>query len=85
MKMLFLASITANTGNDGGDPSYFLQPHRVLIPEEETKKQAVRRSIAFFTHPDNDVLVECVDGSNKYPPITALEDTRRRQYSSYNY
>ena len=82
MKMLFLASITANTGND---QSYFLQPHRVLIPEEETKKQAVRQSIAFFTHPDNDVLVECVDGSNKYPPITALEDTRRRQYSSYNY
>lgn len=85
MKMLFLASITANTGNDGGNQSYFLQPHRVLIPEEETKKQAVRRSIAFFTHPDNNVLVECVDGSNKYPPITALEDTTRRQYSSYNY
>ena len=84
MKMLFLASITSNTGNDSGDQSYFLQPHRVLIPEE-TKKQAVRQSIAFFTHPDNDVLVECVDGSNKYPPITALEDTRRRQYSSYNY
>ena len=81
--MLFLASTTAITRNNSGDLSYFLQPHRVLIPEEETKKQAVRQSIAFFTHPDNKVLVECVDGSNKYPPITALEDTRRRQYSSY--
>ena len=62
----------------------FLQPHRVLIPEEDTKKQAVRRSIAFFVQPDNNVLVECVDGSNKYPPITAQEDTRRRYNRTYN-
>lgn len=62
----------------------FLQPHKVVIPEEDTKKQAVRRSIAFFVQPDNNVLVECVDGSNKYPPITAQEDTRRRLKISYN-
>lgn len=61
-----------------------LQPHRVIIPEEDAKKQAVRRSIAFFVQPDNEVLVECVDGSNKYPPITAIEDTRRRLRISYN-
>ena len=62
----------------------FLQPHKVVIPEEDTKKRAVRRSIAFFVQPDNNVLVECVDGSNKYPPITAQEDTRRRLKISYN-
>ena len=62
-------------------PSY--QPHQVLIPVEEAKKRVVRQSLAFFVHPDNKVLVECVDGSNKYPPITAAEDTTRRLDRTY--
>ena len=56
----------------------FTQPHRVLIPEDELKRKAARQCVAFFIHPDNEVLVECVDGSNKYPAITAAEDIRRR-------
>ena len=59
------------------------QPHRVLIPEEERRKRMVRQSIAFFVHPDNEVLVECIDGSNKYTPVTAQEDTDSRLKNSY--
>ncbi|XP_064406736.1 uncharacterized protein LOC135351611 [Halichondria panicea] len=62
---------------------YPATPHRVLVPDDETVKERVRQSIAFFVHPDNEVLVETIDGSNKYPPITALEDTFRRLKQSY--
>ena len=44
----------------------------------------VRQSIAFFVHPDNEVIVECIDGSNKYPPTTAREDTDRRLGQTYH-
>ncbi len=60
-----------------------MQPHRVLVPEDEVVKGRVRQSIAFFVHPDNEVLLETIDGSNKYPPITALEDTFKRLKQSY--
>ncbi len=60
-----------------------MQPHRVLVPDDEAVKGRVRQSIAFFVHPDYEVLVETIDGSNKYPPITALEDTFRRLKQSY--
>ena len=53
------------------------------MPEDEVVKGRVRQSIAFFVHPDNDVLVETIDGSNKYPPVTAQEDTHRRLKQSY--
>ena len=65
--------------------SYPTQPHRVLLPVDETKKRSVRQSLALFVHPDNEVVVECVDGSNKYPPITAEQDTWRRLNQTYNY
>ena len=50
-----------------------LQKHRVLIPEEETKKRTVRRSMAFFVQPDDNVLIKSIDGSDKYSPITSLD------------
>lgn len=60
-----------------------LQPHRVLLPEDESRKRSVRKSIAFFLHPDNDVLIECVDGSNKYPPVLAAENAIKRAKVNY--
>ena len=59
------------------------QKHRVLIPEEEVKKRIVRRSLAFFVHPDNDVIVECLDGSNKYPPVTGMGYLQQRFAATY--
>lgn len=60
-----------------------LQLHRVLLPEDESRKRSVRKSIAFFLHPDNDVLIECVDGSNKYPPVLAAENAIKRAKVNY--
>ena len=65
------------------EPTEYLQPHRVLLPDNEIGWRTVRQSLAFFVHPDNDVMVECIDGSNKYPPISAREDTDRRLAVTY--
>ena len=47
--------------------------HRVLVPEEEFRKRKCRQSIAFFVHPDDDFIVKCLDGSDKYEPISSLD------------
>ena len=60
-------------------------PHRVLLPDDEVRWGTVHQSMAFFVHPDNEVMVECIDGSNKYPPITAREDADRKLKSAYDY
>ncbi|XP_022798489.1 UPF0676 protein C1494.01-like [Stylophora pistillata] len=57
--------------------------HRVLIPEAEHKHSVPRRSLVLFVDPDHDTLIECVDGSNKYPPITSGEWKRRRLLETY--
>ena len=62
---------------------YVFQKHRVLIPEKELKKRIVRRSLAFFGHPDNEVMIECLDGSNKYPPITSMGYLQQRFAATY--
>ena len=54
-----------------------MQPHRVLLPSEE-EKRTVWQCVSFFAHPDHDVVMECVDGSDKYPAIMAKEATDRR-------
>ncbi|XP_077987162.1 uncharacterized protein LOC144441458 [Glandiceps talaboti] len=43
--------------------------HRVVMPTTDEDKLKGRQSIVLFVYPDKDVLVECTDGSNKYPPI----------------
>ena len=48
------------------------------MPTDAEAKQRTRQSIAFFVHPDDDVIVTCIDGGNKYPPISAAEDLARR-------
>lgn len=42
-----------------------------------------RQSIAFFLHPDDDYMVRCLDGNNKYPPISGKEYLRERMYASF--
>ncbi|XP_006815980.1 uncharacterized protein LOC102806160 [Saccoglossus kowalevskii] len=43
--------------------------HRVVIPEKG--RSSSRQSIPFFVFPDDMYEVKCMDGSDKYPPITA--------------
>lgn len=59
--------------------------HRVSIPSEECHRRVPRRSLAFFVHPDDDTVIECLDGSQKYPPITAYDYLWQRLKATYEY
>lgn len=59
--------------------------HRVSIPTEECNRRVPRRSLAFFVHPDDDTVVKCLDGSDKYPSITAYDYLWRRLNATYKY
>ncbi|XP_035676180.1 2-oxoglutarate-Fe(II) type oxidoreductase ppzD-like [Branchiostoma floridae] len=47
--------------------------HRVVLPDSREERQRVHRSIAYFFHCDSDVEMKCLDGSDKYEPISARE------------
>ncbi|KAM9351536.1 uncharacterized protein ABDE67_006406 [Symphorus nematophorus] len=42
--------------------------HRVLLPS--AGDSSTRQSMAFFVQPDEEALITCCDGSDKYPPVT---------------
>ncbi|KAK1159816.1 hypothetical protein AOXY_G21240 [Acipenser oxyrinchus oxyrinchus] len=56
--------------------------HRVLLPPDD-KMNTSRQSVAFFVHPDKDEIISCCDGSNKYPPVNALQYVMGRVDVSY--
>lgn len=56
-----------------------------MIPEVEVKRRVPRRSLVFFADPDNDTLITCMDGTDKYPPITAAEWIKRKLRATYKY
>jgi len=56
-----------------------------MIPEDESRRLKVRRSMVFFGHPDYDVTVTCVDGSNKYPPVNSERYLIDKIQSTYSY
>lgn len=43
--------------------------HRVLLPP--AGDCSTRQSLAFFVQPDNDAVIRCCDGSDKYPPVSS--------------
>uniref|UniRef100_A0A3Q4BXB9 Fe2OG dioxygenase domain-containing protein n=1 Tax=Mola mola TaxID=94237 RepID=A0A3Q4BXB9_MOLML len=43
--------------------------HRVLLPP--AGDLAARQSLAFFLQPDDEAVIDCCDGSNKYAPVTS--------------
>ena len=47
--------------------------HRVLIPEEELRRRTCRQSVAFFALSDDEYIVKCLDGSDKYKPIKSID------------
>ncbi|KAM4573534.1 uncharacterized protein PAE49_008329 [Odontesthes bonariensis] len=55
--------------------------HRVLLPP--VGDSSTRQSLAFFLHPDDEALITCCDGSNKYPPVTAGAYLTMRFRESY--
>ncbi|KAK2192836.1 hypothetical protein NP493_21g00015 [Ridgeia piscesae] len=57
--------------------------HRVVIPETPSDREKVRMSVVYFAQPDRDCLIQCLDGSDKYEPITSLELLSRRLKATY--
>nr|XP_046250198.1 2-oxoglutarate-dependent dioxygenase htyE [Scatophagus argus] len=55
--------------------------HRVLLPPAGDSR--TRQSLAFFVHPDDEALIACCDGSNKYPPVTAAAYLLERFSDTY--
>lgn len=51
--------------------------HRIPIPTDKNRKESARQSIVWFLVPDDECVVTCLDGSNKYEPI------RSRSYFNY--
>ena len=62
--------------------------HRVVVPQEELLRQQPRQSIAFFIHPNHDILVKpLIQTENKKQTdedvITAFEHTMLRFKATY--
>jgi len=58
--------------------------HRVVVPELEFRRKNLRQSIAFFVHPDDDVLCQPLSGPDpKYPPVTARQHLENRFAATY--
>ena len=57
-----------------------------MVPEEEHLKQQPRRSMAFFVHPDDEVVISPLDGSKgDFEPITAVQHLSKRFKQTYVY
>ncbi|XP_068169656.1 uncharacterized protein [Antennarius striatus] len=55
--------------------------HRVLLPPAGDLN--ARQSVVFFLIPDNEALITCLDGSNKYPPVTGHAYLIKRLNATY--
>ena len=63
-----------------------LQEHRVLIPEEERRKNSSRRVTAFFVHCDNEAMVYPLDGSQpSYKPLKSYDYVMQRVNGTFQY
>ncbi|KAI7802743.1 hypothetical protein IRJ41_018348, partial [Triplophysa rosa] len=60
---------------------YVSSVHRVLLPVVGDSR--TRQSLAFFVHPDNEAIISCCDGSDKYPPVKAIDYLLSRFEDSY--
>ncbi|XP_077373237.1 uncharacterized protein LOC144016241 [Festucalex cinctus] len=56
--------------------------HRVLLPPAGDLS-STRQSLAFFVQPDDEAMISCIDGSDKYPPVRAGTYLTRRINDSY--
>ncbi|XP_077424193.1 uncharacterized protein LOC144053531 [Vanacampus margaritifer] len=56
--------------------------HRVLLPPAGDCS-STRQSLAFFVQPDDETVVSCIDGSDKYPPVQSGAYLIKRLNDSY--
>lgn len=55
--------------------------HRVLLPS--AGDSSCRQSLAFFVQPDDEALITCLDGLDKYPPVKSGDYLMQRLNASY--
>ncbi|ROL43190.1 UPF0676 protein [Anabarilius grahami] len=55
--------------------------HRVLLPPAGVSR--TRQSLAFFVQPDDESVITCCDGSDKYPPIKSVDYLLSRFNDTY--
>ncbi|TNN27818.1 1-aminocyclopropane-1-carboxylate oxidase 3 [Liparis tanakae] len=53
------------------------------IMQRWTADRFVSVSLAFFVMPDDEALITCCDGSNKYPPVTGADHFAERLTGLY--
>lgn len=61
--------------------SFPCQIHRVLLPSPGDC--STRQSLAFFVQPDDDAVICCCDGSDKYPPVSSGLYLKQRFQETY--
>lgn len=65
------------------------QPHRVLIPDDKEKRKLPRQSMAYFTHPDDNALIEPIQSeiiqysSVPFQPVTSFDFVMRKLQHVY--
>lgn len=66
--------------------AFIATEHRVLVPAAEHLLRQPRRSMAFFVHPDDEVVLTPLDGSQgATPPVTAKQHLENRFAATYQY
>ncbi|XP_043120520.1 UPF0676 protein C1494.01 [Puntigrus tetrazona] len=60
---------------------YVSAVHRVLLPP--AGDSSTRQSLAFFVQPDDEAVISCCDGSDKYPPVKSVDYLLSRFKDSY--
>ena len=58
--------------------------HRILVKDDERSKK-VQQAVIFFVEPDADFEIQCIDGSEKYPPILFKDYWNLRASDSMKY
>ena len=66
------------------DCLHTIQKHRVMLPKDRSRWREPRQSIVCFVHPDADCLVQCIDGSRKYPDVKASDYLQQRFYETFD-
>ncbi|XP_016376683.1 UPF0676 protein C1494.01-like, partial [Sinocyclocheilus rhinocerous] len=60
---------------------YVSAVHRVLLPP--AGDSSTRQSLAFFVQPDDEAIISCCDGSDKYPPVKSVDYLLSRFNDTY--
>ncbi|XP_051952990.1 uncharacterized protein si:dkey-10o6.2 [Xyrauchen texanus] len=61
---------------------YVSAVHRVLLPPDGDTN--TRQSLAFFVQPDDEAIISCCDGSDKYSPVKSVDYLLSRFKDSYS-